>query len=63
MRMPIHDIKWNGLYGKNSDKVYVPTHAQLLLQFTHELKYNKRNEGLMAKLRKLQDGTRCILEE
>ena len=61
MRMPMHDIKWCGLYGKNSDKMYVLT--QLLLQFTHELKYNKRNEGLMAKLRKLQGSTRYAMKE
>ena len=57
----MHNIKWKGLYNKNSDKMYVLT--QLLLQFTHELKYKERNEGLMAKLRKLQDGARYVIKE
>ena len=61
MRMPMHNIKWKGLYNKNSDKKHVPT--QLLLQFTHELKYNERNEGLIPELRKLQDDARYVLKE
>ena len=57
----MHNIKWCRLYDKNSDKMYVPT--QLLLQCTHEQKHNEKNEGQMLGLRKLQDGTRCVLEE
>ena len=57
----MHDIKWCGLYDKNSDKMYVPT--QLMLQFTHELKYNERNEGQLSKLRKLQDSARYVIKE
>ena len=59
--MSLRSVLLVSLYDKNSDKMYVPT--QLLLQFTHELKYNKRNEGLMAKLRKLQGSTRYAMKE
>ena len=59
--MPMHNTKWCGLYDKNSDKIYVPT--QLLLQFTHELKYDERNEGQMPELRKLQDGAMQAMKE
>ena len=61
MRMSMHDIKWKCLYDKNSDKEYVS--AQLLLQCTHELKYNERNEGQMPELRRSQDSARYVLEE
>ena len=57
----MHDIKWKCLYDKNSGKMYAVT--QLLLQFTHELKYNERNEGQMPELRKLQDGAMQAMKE
>ena len=63
MRMPMHNIKWCGLYDQNSNKLHAAVHAQLLLQFTHELKYNERNEGLMPGLKELQDGARYALNE
>ena len=56
----MHNIKWCGLYDQNSNKLHAAVHAQLLLQFTHELKYNERNEGLMPGLRKLQDSARYV---
>ena len=57
----MHDIKWKCLYDKNSGKMYAVT--QLLLQFTHELKYDERNEGQMPELRKLQDGAMQAMKE
>ena len=59
----MHDIKWCGLYGKNSDRLYAATHAQLLTESTQEQKHNERNEGQMPELRKLQDGARYVLKE
>ena len=61
MRMPMHIIKWCGLYDKNSDKMYVPT--QLLLQCTHEQKHNEKNDGQMTGLRELQDGAKYVMKE
>ena len=52
--MSLRSVLLVSLYDKNSDKMYVPT--QLLLQFTHELKYNERNERLMTKHRKTLSG-------
>ena len=57
----MHSIKWYGLYNKNSGKMYVLT--QVLLQCTHELKYNVKKGGQMPGLRKLQDGVRYVMKE
>ena len=55
MRMPIYDIKWHGIYDKYSNKLCAVIHAQLLTESTCEQKHNERNEGQIAKHRKLQD--------
>ena len=56
----MHSIKWYGLYDKNSGKMYVLT--QVLLQCTHELKYNVKKGGQMPGLRKLQESARYIIK-
>ena len=53
-----------GLYDKNSGKMYAVIHAQLVLESTYEHKYiYKRDEGQMIGLRKLQDGARYVMKE
>ena len=49
MKRPIHEIKWKGLWDKNSDKLYAP--AQLLPQ---EIQRKDKGE-FEAKMRRFGD--------
>ena len=50
VRKPMRDIKWKGLYDKNSDKLYAP--KQLLPQSDYEAGDKEIFERCMVKYRK-----------
>ena len=50
MKVPVREIKWKGLYDKNSDKLYAP--KQLLPQSDYEAGDKEIFERCMVKYRK-----------
>ena len=52
----MREIKWKGLYDKNSDKLYA--HKQLLPQSDYEAEHREIFERRVTKYRKLLDGAR-----
>ena len=61
MRMPVREIKWKGLYDKNSDKLYAP--KQLLPQSDYDARDREIFERRVSKYRKLLDGAKEELSE
>ena len=61
--MSLRAILWQGLYDKNSDKLYATIHAQLLSESTYEQKYDERNEGQMSKHRKSCNGSKQTMDK
>ena len=55
-KAPVREIRWAGLYDKNSDKLYAP--KQLLPQSDYEAEHKEIFERCVSKYRKLLDGAR-----
>ena len=55
-RKPMREIKWKGLYDKNSDKLYAS--KQLLPQSDYDMRDREIFERRTSKYRKLLDGTK-----
>ena len=55
-KAPVREIRWVGLYDKNSDKLYA--HKQLLLQSDYDAGDREIFERYMLKYRKLLGGAK-----
>ena len=55
-RVPVREIRWEGLYDKNSDKLYAP--KQLLPQSDYDAGHKEIFERHVTKYRKLLDGAK-----
>ena len=56
IKAPLREIRWKGLYDKNSDKLYAP--KQLLPQSDYDMKDREIFERHVSKYRKLLDGAK-----
>ena len=56
MKVSVREIRWAGLYDKNSDKLYVP--KQLLPQSEYDMRDREIFERRVSKYRKLLDGAK-----
>ena len=55
-KAPVTEIRWAGLYDKNSDKLYAP--KQLLPQSDYDAEHKEIFERCVSKYRKLLDGAK-----
>ena len=55
-KRPVKEIRWKGLYDKNSDKLYTP--KQLLPQSDYDTGDREIFERRVTKYRKLLDGAK-----
>ena len=55
-KRPVREIRWAGLYDKNSDKLYAP--KQLLPQSDYDAGHKEIFEKRVSKYRKLLDGAK-----
>ena len=56
MRKPVSDIRWKGLYDKNSDMQYAP--RQLIPNSYFDQHFERREDNRASKYRKLMDGAK-----
>ena len=57
----MNEIRWKGLYDKNSDMQYAP--RQLIPKTHYEEHFARREENRASKFRKLLDGAKKELSE
>ena len=56
VKKPVRDIRWKGLYDKNSDIQYAP--RQLIPKSYYEQHFERKEENRAIKFRKLLDGAK-----
>ena len=56
VRKPVRDIRWKGLYDKNSDIQYAP--RQLIPKSYYEQHFERREDNRAIKFRKMLDGAK-----
>ena len=60
MKVPMHDIKWKGLWDKNSDKLYAPD--QLLPEEEYKRKHKTLYDTQMQRFGELYEQARKIMK-
>ena len=60
MNVPMHEIRWKGLWDKNSDKLYVPD--QLLPEEEYKSKHKSKYDAQMQRFGDLYEQAKKIIK-